>query len=205
MNKRTHIIYLVIIASLASTWFVVSRQKAADNPVVPKSSAGYTASPLDNSPEAPLEAQVEPATIANLEAQQPRSHAADQLFKENTNLAVTIQAADVAALVQQQVIDHSATFEEQDYDTDWSYTATQQIADLFALHTKELAQFSVLDIACKSSICQIKTDIDGNHFMQIMQLQKLLIEQDWYGSNSDTTFTTNDDGLPYEIYISIDR
>lgn len=198
MNKRTHIIYLMIITSLITVWFAERKILESE----PTTTAINFTQAADNKPELlglGAEAVGSEASIRTTTVNEPKA------VNKQDKILGSESTPDVAALLQEQVADYTTQYYEQGYDTDWSYAATQKITDLFAVHAKELESFNVLAIECKSSICQIKTDIDGNHFMQIMQLQKLLIEQAWYGSNSNTTFTTNDDGLPYEIYISLDR
>lgn len=200
MSKRTHFIYIVLISLVLTGWFF-DRQVLESELTI----TAATAPLAQVNGNKGVRAEVAVPTLGSEPAIRVTTVNEPNAVNKQDKILGSESTPDVAALLQEQVADYTTQYYEQGYDTDWSYAATQKITDLFAVHAKELESFNVLAIECKSSICQIKTDIDGNHFMQIMQLQKLLIEQAWYGSNSNTTFTTNDDGLPYEIYISLDR
>lgn len=199
MSKRTHFIYIVLISLVLIGWFF-DQQRLGSEPTTPAISAstehvvGNNAEFLSTNAE---KLEPEPTTIATAATPGPVIDNQAALELEPT--------PDVAALLQQQVTDYTTQFYDEDYDTDWSYTAVQQIKDLFALHAKELESFNVVAIECKSSVCQIKTHIEGHHFMGLMHLQKVLVTQDWYGTNSETTMTTKNDGEPHEVYISLDR
>lgn len=199
MSKRTHFIYIVLISLVLTGWFF-DRQRLGSEPTTPAITANIEQA-VDNKTEflsADAE-QLEPELTTVTTAA-----TAEHVIDNQTALG-SEKNPDVAALLQQQVTDYTAQFYDEDYDTDWSYTSKQQLTDLFAVHAKELESFNVVAIECKSSVCQIKTHIEGHHFMGLMHLQKVLVAQDWYGTNSETTMTTKNDGEPHEVYISLER
>ncbi len=205
MNSRTHLIYIVLISLVLTGWFF-DRQMLGSEPTTPAITANIEQA-IDNKAKL-SEVKTEilgseatsHATVANIDQAIDNK---DILSEVKAEILGSEPTPDVAALLQQQVTDYTTQFYEQDYDADWSYAAKQQLTDLFAVYAKELESFDVVAIECKSSICQIKTRIDGHHFMGLMHLQKALIAQDWYGSNSETAMTTKSDGEPHEVYISL--
>ncbi len=208
MNKRTHIIYLIIILGFITAWFF-ERQILRSEPTAPADTTNFIET-VDNQSELfGLGAEMEGSEAGEVLPSEPTLRAITESEPTTVNNQAEVLGSepppDVAALLQQQVTDYTAQFYDEDYDTDWSYVATQQLTDLFAVHAKELESFDVVAIECKSSICQIKTHINGHHFMGLMHLQKILVAQDWFGTNSETTMTTKDDGEPHEIYISLER
>lgn len=205
MNKRTHIIYLIIILGFITAWFF-ENQISGSEPTAHADTTNFIKT-VDNQPE-----------LLSQEAEMERSEAGE-LLASDPILSATIEGEskavhepaivfnseptpDMAALLQQQVTDYTTQYYEQGYNAHWSYVATQQLTDLFTVHAKELEKFNVLAIECKSSICQIKTHVDGQPFMALMHLQKLLVEQGWYDASGETTMTIKSDGEPHEIYIA---
>lgn len=204
MNKRSHLLYLIAIAALALAWYLDRQPQTMGSEQTLPTQGINISQPIDKQgfdQKTPPKIMGSEAKVKADTTEFAQHVGSEAITQETTTKA---SATDLATLTQQQVTHFATDFYEQDYDTAWSYTAEQQLNDLFVLYAHELENFTLLQVACKSTLCQIKTNISGNHFAQFMQLQKTLLEQSWYGPNSKITMTTNDEGEPYEIYLSLE-
>ena len=63
-------------------------------------------------------------------------------------------------------------------------------------------QISVPEQTAPADTTNFIETVDGQPFMALMHLQKLLVEQGWYDASGETTMTIKSDGEPHEIYIA---
>lgn len=223
MSKRSHFIYLTIIAvliifigftlfperQLPEHTLLVSNPTVADKTLASIPSS-QTPSQIPTPQTSPLTDSLEtgvtedsPNALINQGLAQDSAHLpSEQAQQPEPSQPTQAAPAHLASLVQQQVTDYAEVFNSQNTDATWSYATEQQINDLFATYAQELSHFMTPEVTCRTSICQIKTEVGENPFMQLMQLQKLLLEQSWYGSSGQTTLKIHEDGTPAEVYIA---
>lgn len=199
MRIQGHLIYLALLAAVTAAW-LSERSGSSELPLLLPAQEQNKPAALPTA-----NAQEVPTPIAEESTEQNQSQPRDTLVQAKTadsaDTAEITSSAQMQQLLTRRIADTASIFEQEDYHRDWSFESRQRISDLFIVHAKELENFSVADIECKRSVCRIQSEISGEHFMQIMELQRLLNEQSWFGSPGETVFSANDNNQPHEIYL----
>lgn len=199
MRTSSHVIYLSLLALISAAW-LYERTELDDNSAFPSlmqeipnsvqpDHTSYIASHVKD-------AAIEPGSGQHSDVLTETGGATPEIPPE------AYHSVQVQQLLAKRMADKSAEFDRQDYHPDWSFERRQLVSDLFVVHAKELENFDVVDIDCKRSVCRIQSEIAGEHFMQIMELQRVLNQQEWFGPSGETVFTANENGQPHEIYLS---
>lgn len=199
MRIHSHLIYLSLIALVTVAWLYerTDNSQSSSSPVLKQPAALPVATPEFRSPDAPEIAARNNAKGNNVQTETKPSGKAES---PRISGPVTTQE-----LVAKRIKDTATRFERQNYQSGWSFEAQQKVSDFFIIHAKELENFDVLDVDCKQTVCRIQSEISGEHFMEIMELHRLLEDQPWFSSSDETLFTTNDNDQPHDIYISIEH
>lgn len=203
MRIMSHAVYLSLLALMTTAW-LYERTLEDDNSMA-GASVQQSSEPLQKKENKP---KADSSTIVR-GTQQPSYKSSDVQTEiaEPADLVTPHPepAIELDKVLQKRVADRSLAFAEQDYHPDWSIEVRQQLSDLFLVYGKELENFDVVDIDCKTSICRVQTEIAGEYFMQIMELQRVLVEQKWFGDSDEIAVTANENGQPHDIYISIEN
>lgn len=209
MQKFTHIIYLVIIASLLSMlWFEKNKQsnneiqtaKVITEKVIQRT--GTTNPEQQQNAETATERQREIEIVRKETKTSEDASANEQVYEREIELSL----ADLSPEQLDEMLEKSLNIDviqerllTEPVDQDWAHAMTTDITNLHA-GNEELQRAKIEQISCRTTVCEIAFSATDTPFDYMMRFHSALVSQPWL-TDVKSAMISNSEEQTHKIYI----